>query len=153
MGVMYLPISGEPYRVANGQSASVLAHLLALDNDDRYGRFATALSDAGIAAYVSRIDFTLDIGLAVAGADQQVIGFIHLAVHGDAAELGASVSPHWRKQGVAHRLFKTAAIQARAAGVQEIHLATAHPVSRHIFTKLGYECHLNPSYPRGIVGL
>lgn len=153
MGVMHWPMLGEPYRVSNEQRASVLAHLLALDNDDRYGRFATSLSDAGISTYVSRIDFMLDIGLAVAGADKQVIGFIHLAVHGEAAELGASVSALWRKQGVAHQLFKTAAIHAESAGMRAIYLATAHPVARHIFTKLGYECHLNSSYPRGVVRL
>lgn len=150
---MHRPILGQPYRVTDEHRASVLAHLLALDNDDRYGRFATALSDAGISTYVSRIDLTRDIGLAVVGADEKVIGFIHLALHRHSAELGASVSEHWRKQGVAYRLFKTAVIQARVAGIREIHLATAHPVARHIFTKLGYECQLNPSYPRGVVGL
>lgn len=151
--MIHRPILGEPYRVTNEQRASVLAHLLALDNDDRYGRFATSLSDAGIADYVSRIDFAQDIGLAVAGTDEQVIGFIHLAPHGYSAELGASVSAQWRKLGVAHQLFKTAAFQAQVAGFREIHLATGHPVAMHIFTKLGYECHLNPSYPRGVVGL
>lgn len=150
---MHPPILRGPYRVADAHRASVLAHLLALDNDDRYGRFATSLSDAGISAYVGSIDFTRDIGLAVAGADEQVIGFVHLAVHGDSAELGASVSASWRKLGVAHRLFKTAAIQGSATGIREIHLATAHPVARHIFKTLGYECLMNPNYPRGVLGL
>ena len=153
MGVMHHPMLGEPYRVTALQRALVLAHLLALSKDDRYGRFATSLSDGGIAAYVDRIDFKRDIGLAVAGGDGGVIGFIHLAVHGEAAELGASVSAPWRKQGVAQQLFGTAAIQARAAELREIHLATAHPVARHIFANLGYPLRLNPTYPRGIVGL
>lgn len=143
----------EPYRITALQSSSVLAHLLALNEDDRHGRFATTLSDMGIEAYVSRIDFEKDIGLAVAAADEKVIGFIHLAVHGNSADLGASVSLPWRKLGVAHQLFQTAASHARAVGLREIHLASAHPVARHIFAKLGYACLLHPTYPRGVVKL
>lgn len=147
------PMRREPQRVADGQRAAVLAHLLALDPDDRYARFATPLSDAGIARYVSCIDFEHDIGLMVTAADAQVIGFIHLAMHGEVAELGASVAALQRKQGIAHALFKTAASAARGAGVHEIHLATAHPVARHILARLGYPCTLQPTYPRGVVGL
>ncbi len=153
MGVMRQPMPSAPFGIAAGQRAAVLGHLLALDSDDRYGRFATSLSDAAIAAYVGRIDLARDIGLAVADTDARVIGFMHLAVHGDAAELGASVALPWRKQGVAHSLFQAAVNQAQAAGIREIHLAAAHPVARHIFAKLGYACRLNPTYPRGIVGL
>lgn len=147
------PMASAPFRIAAGERTAVLAHLLALDADDRYGRFATYLSDAAIAAYVDRLDLARDIGLAVADADERIIGFIHLAIHGDAAELGASVALAWRKQGVAYRLFQTAIQQARTAGIGEIHLAAAHPVARHIFARLGHACRLNPTYPRGIVGL
>ena len=73
------PIPGEPYRIIASQRTRVLDHLQALDDDDRYGRFATSLSDTGIAAYVGRIDFERDIGLAVAAVDEPVIGFVHLA--------------------------------------------------------------------------
>jgi len=153
LGVTRPSEAGEPYRVTNGLRTLVLAHLLALDGDDRYGRFGVSLSDAGISSYVGSIDFRRDIGLAVEGSDGNIIGFIHLACHGYSAELGASVSGVWRKQGIAHRLFKSALNQAPAAGIGEIHLAAAHPVARHIFTKLGYGCRLNPGYPRGLIKL
>lgn len=147
------PIPGEPYRIIASQRTRVLDHLLALDDDDRYGRFATSLSDTGIAAYVGRIDFERDIGLAVAAVDEPVIGFVHLAVHGDSAELGASVSAPWRKQGVARLLFEATVETARMLEIREIHLATAHPVARYIFAKLGLSCLRNETYPRGIVVL
>lgn len=150
---MHLPIVGEPYRVIAYHRPTLLTHLLDLNDDDRYGRFATSLSNAEITSYVNRIDLERDIGLAVASADERIIGFIHLAVHGDAAELGASVSAPWRRQGVAQQLFKAAVKSARSAGIREIHLATAHPVARHILTRLGYPCRMQMTYPRGVVPL
>lgn len=148
---MHPPIVREPYRVTACQRPALLLHLQGLNDDDRYGRFATSLSDAGIASYVSRIDLQEDIGLAVASADERIVGFIHLAVHKDTAELGASVSAPWRRQGVAQQLFIAAVESARDVGVREIHLATAHPVARHILAILGYPCRMQMTYPRGVV--
>lgn len=150
---MHPPIVGEPYRVIAFHRPALLTHLLDLNDDDRYGRFASSLSDAGIASYVNRIDLEKDIGLALASADGRMIGFIHLAIHGDAAELGASVSAPWRRQGVAQQLFKAAVKSARNAGICEIHLATAHPVARHILARLGYPSRMQMTYPRGVVPL
>lgn len=146
-------LTGGPCRIAASQRPAVLKHLLGLSDDDRYGRFATSLSDAGIESYAGRIDFERDICLALAGGDGGIIGFLHLAVHGNAAELGASVSASWRKQGVARRLFGVAVRSARQAGIGEIHLATAHPVARHIFAGLGHPCQLQATYPRGVIRL
>jgi GNAT superfamily N-acetyltransferase len=134
-----LPALGRP---------AVLAHLLALDADDRYGRFASPLPDAGIVAYVDCIDFRRDFCFATLEADGRLSGFIHLAVHGTAAELGASVLPAWRRQGRARRLFATALGRAAAAGIGEVHLTTGHPAARHICADLGYAQREGVGYPR-----
>lgn len=137
-----------PRRLTAVARPAVLAHLLALSADDRYGRFATALSDAGIVAYAGRIDFGDDICLATQESDGRLSGFIHLAVHGAVAELGASVLPHWRRQGRARLLFGAALAAAAAGGICEVHLATGHPAARHICAGLGYAMTEGMSYPR-----
>lgn len=116
----------------------VLQHLLALDADDRYGRFATPLGDAGIAAYVNRIDFAGDLCFATLEDDGSLSGFIHLARSGDVAELGASVGAGRRRQGRARRLFAAALAEAGQLGVKEVLLAVGHPAARHICRALGY---------------
>lgn len=128
-------------------------HLLALGADDRYGRFASPLSDAAIAAYVERIDFARDLCFATVEPEGSLSGFLHLAVHGKFAELGASVLPGQRRRGRAHRLFKTALASAADQGIREIHLATGHPVARHICAGLGYPMREGAGYPRVRVGL
>jgi GNAT superfamily N-acetyltransferase len=143
----------EPLRVTTSGRPAVLAHLLQLNADDRYGRFATALSDNGIDAYVARIDFARDICVAISGTDGQIAGFVHLAVYGDGAELGASVDARWRRQGMARALFSGAVQLALEDGIREIHLATGHPAARRIFTGMGYPCQLRASYPRAVVTL
>lgn len=132
---------------------AVLAHLLALTSDDRYGRFATALSDNAIVAYTERIDFTRDLCFATFEPDGQLSGFIHLAVYGEVAELGASVLPPWRAQGRAWWLFATALAFAASIGIQEVHLATGHPVARRICGGLGYGMRAGMGYPRVRVSL
>jgi len=139
--------------VTAGERPAVLAHLLQLNADDRYGRFATSLSDNGIEAYVARIDFAQDICVATTGKDGQIAGFVHLAVHGDSAELGASVDARWRRQGLARRLFADAVELALTGSIREIHLATGHQVARRIFAGMGYPCLLRATYPRGIIVL
>jgi len=128
-------------------------HLLALSPDDRYGRFASPLPDAAVAAYVESIDFAHDLCFATVEPEGCMSGFLHLAVHGKVAELGASVLPGQRRRGRAHGLFKTALASAADQGIREIHLATGHPVARHICAGLGYPMREGSGYPRVRVGL
>ena len=141
------PLASLPRLTADWRPA-VLGHLLALSRDDRYGRFASPLPDDGIAAYVGRIDFAEDPCFATFGADGRIDGFIHLAVHGRVAELGASVLADRRRQGIARRLFRTALAHAGRAGIGEIHLATGHPVARRICAGLGHVLAEGKGYPR-----
>jgi GNAT superfamily N-acetyltransferase len=141
-------VSDETVRLGAVWRPAVEKHLLALSPDDRYGRFASALSDAAVAAYAGRIDFARDLCLAIVEADGRLSGVIHLAVHGQVAELGASVLPGWRRQGRARRLFAAALDAAAALGIREVHLATGHPAARHICGGLGYLLREGAAYPR-----
>ena len=132
---------------------AVRKHLLALGPDDRYGRFASPLPDVAVVAYADSIDFAHDLCFAIVEPDGQLSGFLHLAVHGQVAELGASVLPGQRRQGRARCLFKTALASAVDQGIREIHLATGHPVARRICGRLGYLCKTQSVYPRGVVSL
>lgn len=142
-----------PLRLSAVWRPAVLKHLLALSRDDRYGRFASPLPDDGIAAYVERIDFEHDYCFASLEPEGQLSAFIHLAVCGHAAELGASVLAAQRRQGRARHLFQTALAYASEQGLHEIHLATGHPVARRICAGLGYGMTEGVGYPRVRVGL
>ena len=127
---------------------AVEKHLLALSPDDRYGRFASALSDAAVAAYAGRIDFARDLCLAMVEAEGRLSGVIHLAVHGQVAELGASVLPGWRREGRARRGLaegRAAAAVLRGRGGAP---GTGHPAARHICGGLGYSLREGAAYPR-----
>ncbi len=148
MGLIGERLFATPLRLSAVWRPAVLKHLLALNQDDRYGRFASPLPDEGIAAYVERIDFHKDYGFATIEPDGQLSGFIHLAVYGSFAELGASVLAAQRRQGRARRLFQAALAYAAEQGIREIHLATGHPVARRICAGLGYGMTESVGYPR-----
>ena len=145
---MGLSVAGEACRLSDAARPAVLAHLLALNQDDRYGRFATALSDTGIASYVERLSFADDLCFATQETDGRISGFIHLAVHGSVAELGASVLPPWRRQRRAWHLFRTALFAAANGKIREVFLATGHPAARHICAGLGYRMQEGNGYPQ-----
>lgn len=139
--------TGALYRLSAAARPAVRQHLLQLDADDRYGRFATALSDAAIAAYVERIDFARDQCFGMVDPAGVLTGFIHLAVCDPVAELAASVLPAWRRCGQARQLFAAALRFAAATGIAEVHLATGHPAARQICTALGYRVQDGQDYP------
>lgn len=92
---------------ANARSA-YLAHLLALDVDDSHLRFGARLSPHAIAAYVDHIDFDVDSLFGVYGEELVLTGAAHLAFGGEIAELGLSVLPAARRQGVGGALIARA---------------------------------------------
>jgi GNAT superfamily N-acetyltransferase len=140
-------------RLLADDRAAILAHLLALDCDDRYGRFVSALSDHAIATYVGRLSLDHDAGFGIVDASGLRSGFIHLAVHAPSGEIGASVLPKSRRQGLASRLFAAAFRHARHRGLDAIHLASGHPAALHIYRSLGLAVDLRPTTPRAIVRL
>ena len=88
-------------------------HLLALGPDDRRLRFGTPIADSAIGAYVARIDFDRDAAFGVFDEALSLLGAAHLARSGGHAELGVSVLPGYRGQGVGAELLRRAVLHAR----------------------------------------
>jgi RimJ/RimL family protein N-acetyltransferase len=99
----------------------VKAHLLALDEHDRYLRFGFAAADAQIMHYADTIDFDRDEVFGIFNRRLELIAMAHLAyattprVEGDpaTAEFGVSVSRAARGRGLGSRLFDHAVLHAR----------------------------------------
>ena len=133
--------------------ALILAHLQALSLDDRYVRFSIAMGDRALENYVASIDVERDICFCIFVNGFNLAGTIHLSIHADTAELGATVSRSYRGRGFALSLFRAAFQEAHARGIQEIHLATGHPAACAIARNLGYKIRPGGSYPKAIISL
>jgi RimJ/RimL family protein N-acetyltransferase len=114
-------------RLNEGGRASVAAHFLALPARDRYLRFASSVTPQLIARYVDGIDFNRDAVFAVRSApigdegQAALAGVVHEAFQeDDVAELGISVLPAYRGQGLASALAKQAIAYARSRGVRAL---------------------------------
>ena len=106
------------------QRGRIIAHLLALDERDRYLRFGYPARDEQIANYVQGLDFDRDDIYGVFDRRLQVVALAHLAFAGSGqgcescAEFGVSVAADSRGRGFATRLFERAVMHARNEGVQ-----------------------------------
>lgn len=110
-------------RLAPRHRPRMLAHLLALDERDRYLRFGYAATDAQIAAYVQGLDFARDEILGIFNRRLQLVAMAHLAYSVDpqmasCAEFGVSVLAAQRGRGLGARLFARAVTDARNQGVR-----------------------------------
>ncbi|TSE33676.1 GNAT family N-acetyltransferase [Tepidimonas charontis] len=114
---------------------AILAHLLALDERDRYLRFGYAAQDAQIRRYVEGLRFGLDDIFGIFNRRLQLIAMAHLAYMVDAqrgsdsAEFGVSVSAHARGRGYGHQLFERAVVHARNHGVRYLYI---HALSENV---------------------
>ena len=109
----------------NESTRPILAlHFLALSPADRYLRFAAAVTPQSIARYVEGIDFNRDAVFAVHPAAigeecrEALAGVVHAAFPDDVAELGISVLPAYRGQGLASTLAEWAIAYARSRGMR-----------------------------------
>lgn len=107
----------------------ILAHLLALDMNDRYLRFGYAAEDDQIRRYVERIEFDRDEIFGVFNRRLDLIALAHLAYepsvdsptgHSSSAEFGVSVAVRGRGRGLGARLFDHALLRARNRHVDTI---------------------------------
>lgn len=107
----------------------ILAHLLALDMNDRYLRFGYAAADDQIRRYVERIAFERDEVFGVFNRRLELIALAHLAYEPSvdtdpdkpsAAEFGVSVAVRGRGRGCGARLFDHAVLRARNRRVDTI---------------------------------
>lgn len=123
------PVPRQPARrwipirsLAERHRPRILAHLLALPEQDRYLRFGYAASDAQIARYADLIDFTHDEVFGVFDRRLELIAQAHLAglPNTREAEFGVSVLPKARGRGYGARLFDHAVLHARNRGVDTL---------------------------------
>jgi len=99
------------------------AHLLALDEQDRYLRFGYSASDEQIRGYVAQLDFERDDIFGIYNRKLEMVAMAHLAFahKPDAptcAEFGVSVHRRVRGRGFGQRLFERAVMHARNEGVE-----------------------------------
>lgn len=143
-------------RELHGQErAKLLAHLLVLDAEDRRLRFTQALSDEGIRAYVERIDLSRDAVFVVTDSELAVTGAAHLA-RGDAhAELGVTVLPGNRRQGIGAALLERSAARARNWGVRVLFMncLAENAAMMHLARKQGMRIAVSGGEAEAIVRL
>jgi GNAT superfamily N-acetyltransferase len=110
------------------QRDRVAAHLMALDEGDRYLRFGYPATDAQISKYVDSMDFERDEVFGIFNRRLELIAMAHLA-HPEItvgkerppmSEFGVSVLPKARGRGFGRRLFEHAVLHARNRGVQTL---------------------------------
>ena len=114
----------------------IMAHLVGLDEADRYLRFGYPATDAQIAKYVDMLDFDRDEVFGIFNRRLELIALAHLAFSdapagtpsAGTAEFGVSVMRKARGRGFGARLFEHAMLHARNRGV---HTLTIHALSEN----------------------
>lgn len=106
-----------------GHLKRIEAHLLALEERDRYLRFGYPASDEQIRRYVASLNFDRDELFGIFNRRLELIAMAHLAFALDpscdsCAEFGVSVSRASRGRGYGSRLFERAVMHARNEGVK-----------------------------------
>lgn len=123
----------------------VLAHLVSLDDRDRYLRFGYIASDEQIGRYVDGLNFERDEVFGVFNRRLALIALAHLAcppgdpVGPKAAEFGVSVLTQVRGRGYGARLFEHAMLHARNRGLNTlfIHALSENTAMLSIALKAG----------------
>jgi RimJ/RimL family protein N-acetyltransferase len=128
-----------PIRLCSADRAAITEHFLALDRDDRRLRFGALLSDEAIRSLEDRIDFERDEVFGIAGSDLRLLAVVHVAFYLHNAELGLSVLPEARGQGLGNALFSRAVMHLVNRGVREVfvHCLTENGAMMHLARKNG----------------
>lgn len=139
-----------PYAITRLTSADrdrIRDHLLALDEGDRCVRFGAPRDDEAIARYVDTMEFDRGGALGAAGPDGALVALAHVAIEGDTAELGISVSQPHRERGLAGALAAAALRLAQDAGAREFrfHYASSNEGMRRLAVKLGMDVNADGS--------
>jgi len=121
------------------QRGILTEHFLLLGAEDRRLRFGVGLSDHGVRDYVERIDFDRDAVFGVYDDDMRLAGVGHLARGDGFAELGVSVLPTHRAQGMGGALLARAHTHARNWGVPTLfmHCLSENGAMMHLARKQG----------------
>lgn len=111
----------------------ILAHLLALSDNDRYLRFGYPATDEHIERYVDGLNFGRDEIFGIFNRRLQLVAMAHVAFSIDpkwstCAEFGVSVAASQRGRGMGAQLFDRAVTYARNQGV---HMFFVHALSEN----------------------
>lgn len=109
-------------RAGAAARAALRRHFVDLPAADQYLRFGAMPSAEAISDYVQRIDFETDAVFVIHDDDLAVVGVAHVAFRGASAELGLSVLPACRGQGLGSALFERAATHIRNRSVTAVHM-------------------------------
>ena len=122
----------------------IAAHLLALNEHDRYLRFGYAANDEQVRRYVDGLNFERDEIFGIYNRKLQLVAMAHLAFSTDpelksCAEFGVSVQAAARGRGYGARLFDRAVMHARNEGVDMmfIHALSENTAMLNIARKAG----------------
>lgn len=116
----------------------VLAHLLALDADDRMLRFGHGIRCEGIVAYVAGIDFKRDHVHGLSTSNGEVVALAHVALRAGELDFGLSVIPAYRQRGLGRALFEHVMALAPQLGAQRIVCHSISPVVLHMVAVRGF---------------
>lgn len=126
-------------RLREADRAALETHFLALDGEDRRLRFGASISDEGVRAYVARIDFERDGLFAVHDDELKLLAVVHVAFGDGGAEMGLSVLPGLRGNGLGNALFTRAVMHLRNRGEPEVfvHCITENAAMMHLARRHG----------------
>ncbi|MEG0946790.1 MAG: GNAT family N-acetyltransferase [Comamonas sp.] len=101
----------------------IRAHLLKLEEGDRYLRFGYAANDEQVVRYADNLNFERDDIFGIFNRRLELIAMAHLAYtdlahHSNCAEFGVSVLKSARGLGLGTRLFARAVLHSRNKGVE-----------------------------------
>lgn len=126
-------------QLGEGQRDLLREHFAALPLEDVRRRFGVTLDPQGRDAYVDRINFQQDCVFAVFADDLSLAGVAHLAHGQGVAEVGLSILPAYRRQGIGKALFQRAMTRARNLQAVElfVHCLAENDVMLHIAREAG----------------
>lgn len=127
-----------PRKLKSNDVKLIVAHLSALQGTDRRLRFGGTVSDDYIANYVEKsfLEGTSQ-WFGVDHIDGHIVAACHTSVYDGQAELGCSVDPDYRNQGLAQLMFDRAVTWLRTKGIQEVymHCLSENGAMKHIARK------------------
>jgi ribosomal protein S18 acetylase RimI-like enzyme len=126
-------------RLRETDRSALEQHFIALDSEDRRLRFGASISNEGLRMYVARIDFERDGVFAVHDDDLKLLAVVHVAVGEGEPEMGLSVLPAMRDQGLGNALFARAVIHLRNRGRRHVfvHCISENAAMMHLARKNG----------------
>lgn len=115
----------------------IVYHLQSLQGEDRRLRFGGTVSDDYIQGYVEKSFDGESKWFGVDHIDGTIIAACHAAVYNGQAELGCSVNPDFRNQGIAQSMFERAVTWLRTKGITTVfmHCLSENKAMRHIANK------------------